>query len=159
MRLPLVILALLILMPLAELAVIIKVGSSIGVLPTIGLLVVMAILGTLLLRQQGLSVLRRSEEAMASGQVPIDSALDGVGLLVAGVLMMTPGFITDVFGLVLLVPWVRRRAAHWLLGRLTLSGLSRSHPFRTERRQQPGSRPAGKGGPVIDGEYTRIDEP
>jgi UPF0716 protein FxsA len=158
MRLPLVILGLLIVMPLAELAVIIKIGGLLGVLPTIGLLIGMAILGTVLLRQQGLAVLRRGEEAIASGKVPVESALDGIGLLVAGVLMIAPGFITDVMGLVLLVPWVRRHLAGWLMARLTVSGLARARTFGTERRQQPGPRHTPSGGTVIDGEFTRVDD-
>lgn len=158
MRLPLVILALLILVPLAELAVIIKVGESLGVLPTLGLLVGMAVLGTVLLRQQGLAVLRQSEQAIASGQVPVESALGGVGLLIAGVLMMTPGFLTDIMGLALLVPWLRRRVAGWLLARLTVVGLGRIRTSPTERRQQTGRTGQARGGKVIDGEFTRVDE-
>jgi UPF0716 protein FxsA len=155
MRLPFVILAVLLLVPLAELAVIIKVGGWIGVLPTIGLLVGMAVLGTLLLRHQGISVVRQGRQAIASGKVPVGSALDGIGLIIAGMLMLTPGFITDIVGLLLLVPWVRRQAAGWLIARLTMAGLG--HTLRTQRRQQPG--PAPRGGRVIEGEFTRVDEP
>lgn len=158
MRLPIVILGLLILMPLAELAVIIKVGGFLGVLPTIALLIGMSVLGTLLLRRQGLAVLRSSEQSMASGQLPVGSALDGVGLLIAGVLLLTPGFITDAMGLILLVPGIRRRVAGWLLARLFLAGAGSGQVFRTKRRQHPGAGPKAKGGAVIDGEFTRVDE-
>ncbi|MEZ5926268.1 MAG: FxsA family protein [Hyphomicrobiaceae bacterium] len=159
MRLPFVILTLLILVPLAELAVIIKVGGLIGVLPTIALLVGMAVLGTVLLRLQGLAVLRRTEKAMTAGEVPIQSALDGIGLLVAGALMLTPGFLTDIVAVALLVPTVRRWVARWVLARVSVVGTVRSQGHRRKRWQQPGSTPRGQGDKVIEGEFTRVDEP
>lgn len=158
MRFPFVILALLILVPLAELAVIIKVGGSLGVLPTIGLLIGVGILGTVLIRQQGLGILRRTERALSTGQVPLDSALDGVGLLMAGALMMTPGFLTDILGLALLVPLIRRKAAGWFLSRLTGGGLGSIRTSRTQTRREPGAGRKGGRGPVIDGEFTRVDD-
>lgn len=158
MRFPIIILGLLILVPLAELAVIIKVGGNIGILPTIGLLIGVGILGTMLIRQQGLGILRRTEQAMAKGQVPLNSALDGVGLLMAGVLMMTPGFLTDILGLALLVPVIRRRVAGWFLARLTVGGLGQVRTTRTQRRQEPGAGTKGGRGPVIEGEFTRVDD-
>lgn len=158
MRFPFVILALLILVPLAELAVIIKVGGNIGILPTIGLLIGVGILGTVLIRQQGLGILRRTEQALSTGQVPLDSALDGVGLLMAGVLMMTPGFLTDILGLALLVPQIRRKVAGWFLSRLTAGGLGSVRTSRTRKRREPGAGTKGGRGPVIDGEFTRVDD-
>lgn len=158
MRFPFVILALLILVPLAELAVIIKVGGSLGILPTIGLLIGIGILGTVLIRQQGLSVLRKTSEAMAAGKVPLDSAFDGIGLMMAGVLMMTPGFLTDILGLALLVPQIRRRAARWLLARVTVTGLGSVRTSRTQTRREPGAGTKGGRGPVIEGEFTRVDD-
>lgn len=154
---PFVILALLILLPIAELAVIIKVGGLIGVLPTLALLIGMAVLGTVLLRRQGLAVLRRSQETMAAGQVPVGSALDGLGLIFAAILMITPGFLTDMAGLLLLVPWVRRQLGAILLARFVTRGSVRVRSFRSGPRSQPERTP--RGGPVIDGDYKRIDEP
>ncbi len=158
MRFPFVILGLLIFVPLAELAVIIKVGGNIGTLPTIGLLIGVGILGTVLIRQQGLGILRRTEAAMAKGEMPVASALDGIGLLMAGVLMMTPGFLTDILGLALLIPQVRRWAAQWLLARATVTGLGSVRTSRTQRRREPGAGTKGGRGPVIDGEFTRVDD-
>ena len=157
MRFPFVILALLVLVPLAELTVIIKVGGSIGILPTIGLLIGIGILGSVLIRRQGLSVLRKTSEAMAAGKVPLDSAFDGIGLMMAGVLMMTPGFLTDILGLALLVPPFRRRAAQWLLSRVTVAGMGHVRTTRTKWRQQPG-KTENSPGTVIDGEFTRVDD-
>ncbi len=154
---PFVILALLIFVPIAELALIIKVGGVIGVLPTLGSLVGMAILGTFLLRQQGLAVLRKSQDALAHGQVPVGSALDGLGLFVAAILMMTPGFLTDIAGILLLIPWVRRHLGAWLVSRFITRGAVKVGTFRSgPRRPKPGPSPSA--GPVIEGDYTRLDE-
>lgn len=154
---PFVILALLIFVPIAELAVIIKVGGVIGVLPTLALLVGMAVLGTALLRQQGLAVLRRSQDALANGQVPVGSALDGLGLLVAAILMMTPGFLTDIVGILLLIPWVRRYLGAWLVSQFIARGSVKVRTARSGPQPPKPGKPAG--GPVIEGDYTRVDEP
>lgn len=153
---PFVILALLILVPIAELAVIIKVGGVIGVLPTLALLVGMAVLGTFLLRRQGLAVLRRSQKAMSAGQVPVGSALDGLALVIAAILMMTPGFLTDILGLLLLIPWVRRQIGAWLFARFVTRGSVRVRTFRSGPRSGPGRK--SESGPTIEGDYTRLDE-
>lgn len=154
---PFVILALLIVVPIAELAVIIKVGGVIGVLPTLLLLVGMAVLGTVLLRQQGLAVLRKSQASLAKGQVPVGSALDGLGLIVAAILMMAPGFLTDIAGLLLLIPWVRRHLGAWLVSRFITRGSVRVRTYRSGPKPSRPDTPAG--GSVIEGEYKRIDEP
>lgn len=154
---PFVILALLILVPIAELAVIIKVGGVIGVVPTLLLLVGMACLGAFLLRQQGLAVLRKSQDSLAHGQVPVGSALDGLGLVVAAILMMAPGFLTDIAGILLLIPWVRRHLGAWLVSRFITRGTVKVRTFRSGP-QRPKRDASPNGGPVIDGDYTRLDE-
>jgi UPF0716 protein FxsA len=96
-----------IVVPLLELAVIIQVGSSFGVFPTIFLLLMVSIVGAFLVRIQGLGVLNRIRTQLAMGQLPTDELVNGVLILVAGTLMLTPGFITDAFGLSLLFPPAR----------------------------------------------------
>jgi UPF0716 protein FxsA len=93
--------------PIAELYVIIKVGEWIGVLPTLALLFADALLGSLLLRHQGRSAWRRFNAAIAEGRFPGREAADGVMVAVGGTLLLAPGFITDVAGLVLLIPPTR----------------------------------------------------
>jgi UPF0716 protein FxsA len=118
MLLPLVLLFIAI--PLAELAVIIQVGQAIGVWWTIGLLLADSILGSALMRMQGRAAWRRFNEALQAGRVPAREVLDGALVIFGGALLLTPGFITDVLGLVLLVPPTRalvrgvltRRLAH-----------------------------------------------
>lgn len=98
---------LLIVAPLVELYVIIQVAHSIGGLNTIGLLLLMGLVGGWLLKQQGLTVLRRISESVGSGRSPDKHLVDGLLILVAGALMLAPGFVGDVIGLLLLIPPTR----------------------------------------------------
>ncbi len=99
--------AIFIVVPLAELYVILKVGDSIGVGWTILLLVVDSLLGSLLLRAQGRSVWKRFNTALGEGKMPHREVLDGVLVIFGGAFLLTPGFLTDIVGLVLLIPPTR----------------------------------------------------
>jgi UPF0716 protein FxsA len=101
--LPLLLL-LFIVVPLAELYVIIQVGQWIGVLPTIGLLLADSVAGTLLMRSQGRSAWRRFTAALQAGRVPAREVLDGALIILGGAFLLTPGFLTDVIGAALLLP-------------------------------------------------------
>ena len=114
--LPLLIL-LFILVPIVELAVIIQIGQLIGVWWTIALLLADSILGSLLMRQQGRAVWRRFQAAMAEGRVPARETIDGVLVIFGGALLLTPGFVTDIFGLVFLLPPTRAVLRHALVAR------------------------------------------
>jgi UPF0716 protein FxsA len=103
----LLLVGLFIVVPLVELYVIIQVGQEIGALPTIAILVADSVLGSILLRSQGRAAWRRFNEAMSAGRVPAREVLDGALVIFGGALLLTPGFITDVVGLVLLVPPTR----------------------------------------------------
>jgi UPF0716 protein FxsA len=103
-----VVLALLFLvLPIAELAVIFTVADAIGGLETFVLLVAVALLGTYLMKRAGLGVLRRISERTARGEVPTDEVVDGGLVLAAGALMLTPGFLTDIVGILFLLPPTR----------------------------------------------------
>ena len=93
--------------PIAEISVFVLVGSQIGVLPTIGLVVLTAIVGSVLLRWQGFAAMARIQAELAAGNVPGRELVNGVMVLLAGLLLMTPGFVTDILGLLLFVPLVR----------------------------------------------------
>jgi UPF0716 protein FxsA len=93
--------------PFIELFVLIQVGQAIGALPTIGLLVVMSVVGAWLVKREGLLVLRRAQAQVRRGEVPGRELVDGVLILLAGALMLTPGFFTDIMGIALLIPPVR----------------------------------------------------
>src|SRR3954467_10619322 len=105
MLVPLVILF--ILVPIAELAVIIQVGDLIGVWWTIAILIADSILGTVLMRSQGRAAWRRFNVTLQSGRPPAREVLDGALVIFGGALLLTPGFITDILGLVFLVPPTR----------------------------------------------------
>jgi UPF0716 protein FxsA len=105
MLLPLVLLF--IAVPIVEIYVIIQVGQAIGALWTILLLVADSILGSVLMRAQGRAAWRRFNEAVAAGRVPAREVLDGVLVIFGGALLLTPGFVTDVFGLAFLLPPTR----------------------------------------------------
>jgi UPF0716 protein FxsA len=114
----LALLALFIVVPLAELYVILKVGDAIGVLPTIALLAADSVLGSMLLRAQGRAVWRRFNEALATGRMPHREVMDGVLVIFGGAFLITPGFLTDIVGLVLLLPPSRTLVRRLLVRRL-----------------------------------------
>jgi UPF0716 protein FxsA len=112
--------ALFIAIPIVELWVIIEIGSLIGVWPTIALLLADALLGSLLLRHQGRGAWRRFNEALAQRRFPGREVADGLLIAIGGTLLLTPGFVTDIFGLILLVPPTRaivRRLMRGYVGR------------------------------------------
>ena len=122
---PLLILAFIV-VPLVELFVIIEVGQLIGLLPTLALLLLASVLGAALVRSQGRAVWRRFNEALAAGRVPHREVFDGAMVIFGGALLLTPGFVTDVFGLLFLIPpsraAIRRFASGLLVSRVGLGG-------------------------------------
>ncbi|MRX71751.1 membrane protein FxsA [Bacillus lacus] len=98
---------LLIIIPALEIAVLIFSGNTIGLIPTVLLIITTGLLGAWLAKQQGLETLRRAQEQMRYGQVPGGAIIDGLCILVGGVLLLTPGFITDGIGFSLLIPATR----------------------------------------------------
>jgi UPF0716 protein FxsA len=93
--------------PIVELAVIVTVAGQIGVLDTLGLLILFSIVGAWLCKREGLMVLRRLQQTLAEGGLPHKEVVDGFLILLAGALMIAPGFISDVFGVLLLLPPIR----------------------------------------------------
>lgn len=137
----LALIALFIVLPLAELYVILQVGDAIGAVWTILLLAADSLLGALLLRSQGRSVWRRFNTALAEGKMPHREVMDGVLVIFGGAFLITPGFITDVIGLLLLVPptraLIRSRVVRRLGRRVTVevgSRPGRSRPGRSRPR-------------------------
>jgi UPF0716 protein FxsA len=162
--------------PIIEIALFIKAGQLIGVLPTIALIIGTAIAGSFLMRVQGFAVLNRFTEAAAKGEMPLVPVIDGIGILVAGLLLMTPGFFTDILGIMLFIPPARRAAMRWLFtkalagGRVHVRRYGASGPGAGPRADprpetQPGAgRPPRQGGPgfrkaddVIDAEFETIE--
>ena len=125
----LALIALFIALPLAELYVILKVGDAIGAVWTILLLAADSVLGSLLLRTQGRSVWRRFNNALAEGKMPHREVIDGVLVIFGGAFLITPGFITDIVGLLLLLPptraLVRSQVVRRLGRRVAIGGTAR----------------------------------
>lgn len=134
--------------PLIELYVLIEVGSEIGAVPTILLSIFTAILGGALVRLQGFSILFRSQAMLAQGEAPAIEMLEGVMLLLVGVALLLPGFITDAVGFLLLVPPLRRALIVWVL--------KRNGVMRPSGTQRPPSSGAGHQD-YLDGDYRRED--
>jgi UPF0716 protein FxsA len=136
-----VLIALFIVVPIAELYVIIQVGEAIGVLPTLALLLADAVLGSLLLRHQGRGAWRRFNEALAGRRFPGKEVADGLLIVIGGTLLLAPGFLTDIVGVFLLIPPTRAIARGLLrrftVGRFTVVGM-------------PGRGPAGGSGGTGD---------
>jgi UPF0716 protein FxsA len=124
--------------PLVELVLLIKIGGVIGVAPTIAIVIGTGVLGAWLARWQGLAVLRRIGDEMAAGRLPTDALIDGLLVLVAAAMLLTPGFLTDSAGFLLLVPGTRTKVR-----RLVAAAMARK---------------AGSGKPdVIDAKWFRED--
>jgi UPF0716 protein FxsA len=106
--------------PLAELYVLIQVGQVIGVLETLGLLVLISVIGAWLAKREGVGVLRRMQAAVNAGRVPGTELVDGFLILLAAAFMLTPGFLTDIVAILLLLPPIRagvRRALRHRIAR------------------------------------------
>jgi UPF0716 protein FxsA len=149
-------LLLFILVPIAELAVLIQVGQLIGVWWTVALLLADAVLGTLLWRSQGRAAWRRFNVAVAEGRVPHREVLDGVLVVFGGALLLTPGFITDVFGALFLLPPTRAVLRGLLVRRATLRVVGGAIPRRGPR---PNGRLHDVKGTAVDVDPDRLDPP
>jgi UPF0716 protein FxsA len=145
-----------IVVPIVELYVLLQVGQAIGVLPTIALLILDSVLGAALMRSQGRTVWRRFNAALAESRVPGREVLDGALVIFGGALLLTPGFATDVFGFLLLLPptraLIRRVLARRLVGRVIVA--NPRVPFGPGAR-----RGTGRAGRDFDVEGTATDVP
>lgn len=133
--------------PIIEVYLLIEVGGIIGAGWTILLIVLTAIIGVNLLRQQGISTLMRANQAMSQGQIPAMEMMEGIFLAVGGALLITPGFFTDVIGFICLLPFTRRGIIRSLLLNSTFRS---SYSVHQETRSRDNSR-------TIEGEFHRDD--
>jgi len=146
--------------PMIEIALFIQVGGWIGLWPTLGIVFLTAILGTMLVKAQGRLALRDLQRSFSQLNDPTEPLAHGAMVLIAGVLLLTPGFFTDGMGFALLIPAVRTAVYKYLRARVTVAqfqmgrqdgfGTSRPDPFTGQRH--PAHRPD-----VIDGEFHEVD--
>lgn len=150
---PFILLVLLfVIVPVAEISLLIRVGGAIGPLNTIFFVIFTAILGAYLVRQQGFSVLSKLQDETNAGRMPALQIAEGVALLFAGAVLLTPGFITDIIGFALLIPPIRQALIAWVISK----GLSASTNFTFT---QHGATPPGPHirSDAIEGEFS--DDP
>jgi len=123
-----------IVLPIAELWLIIELGGLIGIWPTLALLLFDSVLGAVLLKSQGSAAWRRFQEALGRARVPAKEVYDGAAIIFGGALLLTPGFITDIFGFALLLPPTRAALRRALLATARRVGPARSVLFVYDRR-------------------------
>lgn len=141
--------------PLIEIALFIQVGGAIGLLPTLVIVVITAVLGTTLVRSQGAMALGQLRQSFETLHDPAEPLAHGAMILFAGALLLTPGFFTDAVGFAFLVPGVRSAVIKQVRARIKVQ----SFQMGPDPRHRPSSQPGGTGrGPVIDGEFTELDD-
>ena len=146
---PALLLSLFIAIPIAEIAVFIQAGERFGLWPTLGLIILTALLGATLLRFQGLRTLHRVQESLSHGEMPIGEVFNGLCLLIAGALLITPGFLTDGFGFALFVPRIRQA-----IGSILAKVLMSQKSIHIKTKAQGYSSQFNNGNQVIDADYT-----
>ncbi|HIF9110927.1 TPA: FxsA family protein [Photobacterium damselae] len=160
-----ILLLLFIFVPIIEIALFIQVGGFIGLWPTIALVLITAIVGASLVRSQGLATLTSVQNRLQQGELPAQQIVEGVMLAVAGVLLLTPGFMTDCMGMTILLPAPRAWLAKQLMQRVKVQGMGQSSGFSGgfSGGFQQGPFDSGFGsrsdqGDTFDGEYERKDD-
>ena len=150
---------LLLIIPVVEIAVFITVGSAIGVWPTIGLIIVTAVLGSIFLRRQGLSTIGTIQREIQAGRLPGKELVSGLMIAIAGVLLLTPGFVTDTLGFLLFVPGVRNAVWNFVKSKVVVVGGQAAGAFGS-RSSGPSRRPGQPDVVDLSGEeYRRQPDP
>ncbi|OOE72411.1 membrane protein FxsA [Salinivibrio sp. PR6] len=161
-----ILLLLFILVPVIEIGLFIQVGGWLGLWPTLALVLITAFVGASLVRSQGLMTLASVQDRLNRGELPAQQILEGVMLAVAGVLLLTPGFMTDAMGMLVLLPGPRAALAKQVMKRVTVSQASFSQgnfhqggntqgPFGEDPFRRGGR---GEDGNTFEGEYERKDD-
>jgi len=152
-----ILLLLFIAVPIIEIGLFIQVGGFIGLWPTIALVLITAFVGASLVRSQGLQTLLTVQQRMQRGEMPAQQIVEGVMLAVAGVLLLTPGFMTDALGMVVLLPAPRAMLAKYLMSKVVVSNISGG--FHSSHFERDSYRPHDSHqGHTFDGEYENKDD-
>ncbi|WOF75857.1 FxsA family protein [Parvibaculaceae bacterium PLY_AMNH_Bact1] len=150
-----------VLVPIAEIAVFIEVGGMIGLWPTIGIVILTALLGTSLLRAQGLAAFGRAQAAMSEGRLPVEEVVHGFCLVIAGALLLTPGFLTDIAGFLLFVHPVRlmlaRAAMKWFAKNGTVHVHANAGFAQNSAERDPSARSPDT--TIVEGQAEEVDAP
>ncbi|MEO1155083.1 MAG: FxsA family protein [Pseudomonadota bacterium] len=132
--------------PLVEIALFIQVGGAIGLLPTLGIVILTAVLGTYLVRSQGLQAIDRLKRSFNELRDPVEPLAHGAMILFSGALLLTPGFFTDAVGFALLIPGVRTAVFAYLQSRVKVTQFEYGDPPRHPDNPD-----------IINGEFTEVD--
>ena len=165
-----ILLLLFIAVPIIEIALFIQVGGFLGLWPTVGLVLLTAFVGASLVRSQGIATLMSVQSRLQQGELPAQQIVEGLMLAVSGVLLLTPGFMTDAMGLVVLLPAPRAWLAKQLMSRVNVQGMQSGagfsagfggqDPFQSQQRDPFERNPFqqdSQQGDVFDGEFERKD--
>jgi UPF0716 protein FxsA len=145
-------------LPIVEIAILINVGEQIGGWYTVAIVILTAFAGAHLVRQQGLSTLMQAQQKMQTGTMPGQEMAEGLLLVIAGVLLVTPGFVTDGIGFLLSLPMTRPLIAKGLVKHLSIKMVNPSFNGNfAQHQQQPHS--TGQSEDIIEGEFERKDKP
>lgn len=137
-------LILFIIVPLLEMIVLIEVGSIIGAIPTVFLVVLTATVGIWLLKLEGMQTWARVQQKLAQGAIPETELLEGIMLIVGGALLLTPGFVTDTVGFICLLPGLRRPIARWMIRQAVFRSFNTTSNKTSQTK-------------IIEGEFRRED--
>jgi UPF0716 protein FxsA len=151
-------LLLFVVMPVLEMWILIEVGSQIGALYTIGLVLLTAMVGLALLRRQSFSAITRANQKMQTGEMPLQEMIEGIFLAVGGALLLTPGFVTDAIGFCCLLPGVRNVILGRMLKKMVVTQQGGFYSFSYQQRSD--QRPSGaQDSSIIEGEFERDSDP
>jgi len=141
-----------VIIPLAEILLFMLVGEQVGFLQTLFLAFLTAVIGGWIVKYQGLNTLADIRMAMDRGQMPLDELFDGICLIIAGATLITPGFLTDFIGFVLLVPPAREAMRHIIRNHTTwgVEGVASSPEQKAQGTPPPGD--------ILEGDYERVDD-
>jgi UPF0716 protein FxsA len=145
------------LFPFIELALLIQVGSAIGALPTLLLVLGSVVLGSILLRVAGVATAWRAREKLSRGELPEQEVLEGLLIAVGGGLLLLPGFISDIFGLLCLIPFTRRLLVNKVRLRAAEQAMRQRAFFDDQAARSRQVRPGAAQPNVLEGEYERRD--
>ncbi|WP_299003928.1 FxsA family protein [uncultured Shewanella sp.] len=153
----LLILLLFIVLPILELAVLIRVGEVLGTWPTVGLVILTAIVGISLVRSQGIHTLMQVQKKLSNGEAPGQEIVEGMMLGLAGLLLVVPGFITDFIGILLLTRFIRIPVAGFLYKRMQLKVVANGRGSMEGRQQSPFG--GASQGQTFDGDFEKRPDP
>ncbi|MEM7304473.1 MAG: FxsA family protein [Pseudomonadota bacterium] len=135
--------------PLIEVYLFIEVGEQIGALPTVLLCITTALIGSAMVRAQGISTMAKFQQEVATGQMPAATMMEGFALMLGGILLITPGFFTDAIGFLCLIPYTRRAVISRMINNMVVTGSGFSdYPERTKPKDPN----------VIEGEFRKNDD-